>query len=296
MAQLRPDHAERMRRARLGLDGLSVGDAFGSRFFNAPDSSRSVPASPWAYSDDTEMAMAVVSNLDRFGCIEPDTLALDFARRYRADPYRGYGLTVRRVLDDIAEGIPWSQAARLVYSGLGSMGNGGAMRVAPIGAYFFDDDCAMVEEARKSAMTTHAHAEGQAGAIAVSVASAWACRNAGRQRSGKAMLEFAAEHTPAGVTRDGIEHAIELDFGLTIEASVEVLGNGSKITAPDTVPFALWCAARHIDDFAEALWSATLAEGDNDTNGAIIGGIVALANGPNSIPGDWLEAREALPS
>ena len=58
-----------------------------------------------------------------------------------------------------------------------------------------------------------------------------------------------------------------------------MLGNGSRITAPDTVPFALWCAARHIDDYAEALWTTVSAGGDNDTNCAIVGGIVVLANG-----------------
>lgn len=52
-------------------------------------------------------------------------------------------------------------------------------------------------------------------------------------------------------------------------------------TAPDTVPFALWCAARHIDDYAEAIWTTVSAGGDNDTNCAIVGGIVVLAGGPN---------------
>jgi ADP-ribosylglycohydrolase len=61
------------------------------------------------------------------------------------------------------------------------------------------------------------------------------------------------------------------------------------------VPFALWCAARHIDDLAEALWSAVSAGGDNDdTNRAIIGGIVVLANGREAIPERWWAAREPL--
>lgn len=281
-----------MTRARLALDGLSVGDAFGGRFFAPPGASRDLPPAPWPYSDDTVMALAVVAGLDRFGRIDPDALAVDFARRYQADPYRGYGLTVRRVLEDIAGGLPWKQAAGQVHGGLGSLGNGGAMRAAPIGAYFADDYAATVEAARASAETTHAHPEGQAGAIAVAVAAAWAVRTRGGEDAGGGVLEVAARHTPPGETRSGIERAAALDFARPVGDAVAILGNGSRITAPDTVPFALWCAVRHAGDFAGALWSAASAGGDNDTNGAIVGGIVALAGGPGSIPGAWLAARE----
>jgi ADP-ribosylglycohydrolase len=93
-----------------------------------------------------------------------------------------------------------------------------------------------------------------------------------------------------------MERALSLGSEMPVPSAVEVLGNGSRITAPDTVPFALWCAARHIDDFTEALGSAASAGGDNDTNGAIVGGIVVLANGSGAIPEGWLVAREPLKS
>src|SRR5206468_3681018 len=91
-----PDHDVRMRRASLSLDGLSVGDAFGQRFFYPPSvesliAERAVPNPPWQYTDDTEMALAVVDVLHRHGRVDRDDLAAVFARRYRADPSRGYG-------------------------------------------------------------------------------------------------------------------------------------------------------------------------------------------------------------
>jgi ADP-ribosylglycohydrolase len=170
------------------------------------------------------------------------------------------------------------------------------MRAAPIGAYFADEYETAAEQARISAATTHAHPEGQAGAIAVAVAAAWAHRFHERAEVGRSMLEVVAEYTPAGETRKGIEQAQSLDLGRPTASAVEVLGNGARITSPDTVPFALWCAARHIDDYAEALWAAASAGGDNDTNGAIVGGIVVLAAGPGSIPKAWLAAREPFRS
>lgn len=72
------------------------------------------------------------------------------------------------------------------------------------------------------------------------------------------------------------------------------LGNGQKITAPDTVPFALWCAASYRGDFEASLWAAVSVGGDNDTLGAIVGGIAALAAGVGSIPKRWTLSREPL--
>jgi ADP-ribosylglycohydrolase len=47
-----------------------------------------------------------------------------------------------------------------------------------------------------------------------------------------------------------------------------------------------------LDNYSEAIWATIGVFGDIDTNCAIVGGIVALAAGRESIPKDWLEARE----
>lgn len=75
---------------------------------------------------------------------------------------------------------------------------------------------------------------------------------------------------------------------------VGILGNGSRVIARDTVPFCLWCADRHADDFVEAIWTAISALGDIDTNAAIVGGIVGLSAGKSQIPTEWLLRREVL--
>lgn len=295
------DHATRMEWARLSLDGLSVGDAFGQRFFYAPSvesliADRALPGPPWPYTDDTEMALAIVEVIQRHGRIDADDLAMTFARRYRANPGRGYGGTAHGILESLGEGVPWWTAAGEVFSGMGSMGNGGAMRVAPLGAYWADDPQGVVDQARLSAAVTHAHPDGQAGAIAVAVAAAWAVRRRVGKESGpgQRLLELAVEATPRGDTHRGLEQALALTPDLSVQTAVAVLGNGLKVTAPDTVPFALWCAARHIDNYEDALWATVSGLGDRDTTCAIVGGIVALAVGPEGIPQEWLTSRETL--
>src|SRR5262245_42583884 len=94
--QLPADHAARMDRLRLSLDGLSVGDAFGQHFFHVPNvqlliAERAIPFPRWHYTDDTEMALAIGEVLNRWGRVHQDELGHVFTRRYRAAPNRGYG-------------------------------------------------------------------------------------------------------------------------------------------------------------------------------------------------------------
>jgi ADP-ribosylglycohydrolase len=169
------------------------------------------------------------------------------------------------------------------------------MRAAPVGAYFADDLDALMAEAAASAEVTHAHPEGQAGAIAVAVAAAcaWQGRADARRAGGGALLERVLDRVPRGLTADGIRRALALPLDAPVEQAARELGSGQDVTAMDTVPFALWCAARHLDDFEEALWATVSGLGDRDTTCAIVGGIVALA-APETIPQAWIAAREPL--
>jgi ADP-ribosylglycohydrolase len=291
----------RLARARLALEGLSIGDAFGQQFFSSAVwhtcmASKQLPLPVWRYTDDTVMALSIVEILERHGSIHQDELAAAFLRRYQAEPRRGYGAGAGRQLMGMAQGGDWRELSRSAFSGSGSFGNGAAMRIAPLGAYFADDHEALVEQTRLSAEVTHAHPEGIAGAIAVSVAAAWAWQwNAtGGAEPAQNLLQTAAAFTPPGETRDGILKALDLPLDYWEHTAASALGNGSRIAAADTVPFCLWCAAAHLDDFAEALWTAIRVGGDMDTNCAIIGGIVALAVGAEGIPDEWTACRESL--
>jgi len=301
-ADLPPDHAERVARMRLSLDGLSVGDAFGDvlmfggNWAHALRERRLAPP-PWLVTDDTMMAVSIVEQLDALGRIDQDDLARRFAERFGADPNRGYGLGAMRLLTRLVNGADWRAEAGAMFGGTGSMGNGSAMRVAPLGAYFADDLDAVVEQAALSAGVTHAHPEGGAGAIAVAVAAAEAWR-IGRDvtpAARRGLIEAALARTPEGATKAGIARALDVPLHEPPDRAARRLGNGSEVTCPDTVPLCLWCAARHLDRYEEAIWATASALGDCDTTCAIVGGIVALAAGRDSLPDAWLDRREPLP-
>ncbi|MFC7548078.1 ADP-ribosylglycohydrolase family protein [Plantactinospora sp. GCM10030261] len=281
------------------LDGLSVGDSLGAQFFVPGNSfadlaAGRLPPGPWPWTDDTEMACSVVAELRHGGPIDQDRLAAAFAERF--EPYRGYGGGAVVILRQIRAGVAWSEASRAAFGGQGSMGNGAAMRVAPLGAYHCGDSRAAALEAMRSAQVTHAHAEAVLGAVAVAVAAAeagWARHTRDRPEPG-VFLDLVLPYLVDSRVRTGVERAHRLLGASVAEAAYE-LGNGSQVLAQDTVPFALWAAATFLDDYSSSISACVEAGGDVDTTAAIVGGIVGAYTGPAGIPAGWLDSREPLP-
>lgn len=186
----------------------------------------------------------------------------------------------------------------MVYSGRGSKGNGGAMRAPVVGAYFYDDLAMVVHESIKATEPTHAHPEGQAGAVAVAVAAALAVRVVLKHRPSQPAELFrqVIEHTPEGEVRRGLQRAAQLSDATPQQVGKE-LGIGVNVLAEDTVPLALWCALTTLHDYEEALWKTFNAlqesEGDSDTLGAMVGGIVGLS-APDTVPPLWCDRVEPV--
>lgn len=293
---------ERYRRSLASLDGLSVGDAFGEYFFVRKNGrllwkpGENLPSGPWHYSDDTMMALSIVSILRQYGEIDQDRLAENFARHFERS--RGYGPGMRRLLARIAEGDNWREVAKKLFQAEGSFGNGGAMRAAPLGAYFSEHLATVVEQATRATEVTHAHPEGIAGGVAVALAAAVAGQALSQKvrPSPADYLDSVIAHIPDSQVRQQVQKARDLPPDAPVEQAIEALGNGRKLTAQDTVGFTLWCAAKHLDSYEDALWLTVRGGGDADTNSAIVGGIVAAYTGSEGIPAEWLSRRESLPT
>jgi ADP-ribosylglycohydrolase len=252
-----------------------------------------VPAPPWHYTDDTEMALSVAECLTLHGQIVPDVLAAGFARRF--SDWRGYGRGMFRLLGALRNGADWRIESAALFGGRGSYGNGAAARAAPIGAFLAEDLAAVRENALLSARPTHAHPEAAAGAVAVAVSAALAVQpRLGGNLSATAFLGQVAEQVPQSQTRHSIERAARIPHRISPAEVARELGSGYAASSQDTVPFALWCAAGHLDSFPEAFWTTISGRGDLDTTCAIACGIVAVSARAEGIPPAWLEAREPL--
>jgi ADP-ribosylglycohydrolase len=282
-----PRVSDRYARAFAALLGTSVGDSLGDQLFLRP-ADRRLPAPPWRWTDDTEMACSVLHVLASRGEIDQDALAACFAAHYDVD--RGYGRGIETMMREVARGGSLRELAETSFGGTGSWGNGAAMRVAPLGAWFADDLVRAAWQADLSARVTHTHPEGVAGAVAVAVAAAVSPRCTPAE-----LFTTVLDLVPSGEVREGIRTARDLPPATSPTTAAAVLGTGRLVSAADTVPLALWLAARDLDDYAEAVWSAAEVAEDVDTMCAIVGGIVASRVGVTGIPADWRQSTEPLP-
>ncbi|MEU1127670.1 ADP-ribosylglycohydrolase family protein [Streptomyces sp. NPDC005899] len=286
----------RFERALASLRGLSVGDALGSQFFvpaNYPLlKDRALPPGPWQWTDDTEMACSVLAVLAEHGRVDQDALAGSFARHHDVD--RGYGPAVNRLLRLVREGGDWRELASELFQGQGSWGNGSAMRIAPLGAWYADDPEQATHQAEISSYTTHQHREAVVGAMAVAAAAALVAAPGGPPTP-EALLDGVVALVPRSAVGAGLRRARDMLDYQDAGTVAAVLGNGRRTSAHDTVPFALWSAARSLGDFEEAFWVTAQAGGDVDTTCAIVGGVVAagVAGAP---PAAWLARTEEPPS
>jgi len=285
----------RLSRALASLRGLAVGDALGSQFFvpvNYPLlKNRELPSGHWQWTDDTEMACSVVAVLAVHHRIDQDALAHSFAEHHDFD--RGYGPAVNRLLRLVREGGDWRELAAALFNGQGSWGNGAAMRIPPLGAFYADDPEQAIHQAEISAYPTHQHREAVVGAMAVSAAAALAAAPGGPPSPG-AFLDGVIALVPKSAVGAGLRRARDmLDYG-DASTVAAVLGCGRRTTAHDTVPFALWSAARSLSDYEEAFWTTARVGGDVDTTCAIVGGVVAGGRA-GTPPAGWVQRTETFP-
>jgi ADP-ribosylglycohydrolase len=289
--------------AKKSLLGLSIGDAFGDSFFGESEfiaeqiHKREIPpATKWEFTDDTVMAIAVVNNLEKFGEINQEELAKQFAANYQRDINRGYGGTAHKVLREIGEGGNWKEISANVFDGQGSMGNGGAMRVGPLGAFFYDDEKKLIEQAEKSAEVTHFNHEAKVGAVAIALAANLALNLKLKNEiiSAEEFIQKIYSALSDSDTKSKIGKSLHVSLSSRMETVTTILGNGTKLLAQDTVPFAIWCAAHHLYDFEKALWKAVAALGDKDTICAMVGSIVILSADEKTIPEEWVSSVEKV--
>ncbi|MFI9568249.1 ADP-ribosylglycohydrolase family protein [Streptomyces rishiriensis] len=287
--------AGRLERALASLRGLAVGDALGSQFFvpvNYPLlQRRELPPGPWQWTDDTEMACSVVAVLTAHHRIDQDALARSFAEHHDFD--RGYGPAVNRLLRLVREGSDWRELSSALFNGQGSWGNGAAMRIAPLGAWYADDPEQATHQAEISAYPTHQHREAVVGAMAVAAAAALAGAPDGPPGA-EALLDGVIALVPKSAVRAGLGRARDMLDYADAGTVAAVLGCGRRTSAHDTVPFALWSAARALADYETAFWTTAQVGGDVDTTCAIVGGVLAAAK-TGAPPVAWTQRVEDLP-
>ena len=243
---------------------------------------------PGYYTDDTEMMISILECLVERGGFDPAFTTARFLRNFH--PERGYGGRIYGLMERLENGVPWDEA------GTDSFGNGSAMRIAPIGFFYFNSMEELKTAALLSSRITHTHSEALAGAVVQAGAVALA-------------LELGLTRKPVQPEKF-LEHLAllvdDLDRGFSTrlrslkeirpassdEFFYHVLSRFScNVKSIEAVPPAL-ASFLFSSTFEEAVVNGVNLGGDTDTIGAMAGAVAGAYYGLNAIPRSWLEVLE----
>lgn len=279
------------------LLGLALGDALGEVAFSARSRRRLAETLQslelLRFTDDTAMALALAQNLLQEKDLHPQSLGKCFHETYLQEPWRGYGPGPRRIFSLVEKtGLPYVEAARKLYRGEGSYGNGGAMRVAPVGLFFLDHH-QLETKARLSAAVTHAHPIGQDGAAVLARAVAEVTKLRPQQILDKfRLLETLLTTARTKEIREKLQQLYSL---LEMKAGVKEAAAllGTSVIVQESMPYALYAFLYNPTNFREALLAAILQGGDRDTIGAMTGALAGAYLGIRALPEEWLVKLES---
>jgi ADP-ribosylglycohydrolase len=285
-------------KAQAMLLGLALGDALGwpTEFMNLRAIKQlygpqgiDEPPDPARYTDDTQMTVALAEGLLDAGPGAPlDVLMEAIGGRFLAwkdspENNRAPGGTVMWALGHYENGTHWRESGKLDSKGCGS-----AMRVAPIGYLYRQDESRLREVAEASSLITHRHPA----AVAASIAGAY-------------LAGLALEEVPPGeylrrvmLFCDGVSEDFDaaiLRVGHVLgwvdeEAALRHIGEGW--IGEEAIALALYCVLRYPDDYVACVRRAANTDGDSDSIASIAGGIMGARLGLDAIPADWIDRCE----
>ncbi|MEO8270518.1 MAG: ADP-ribosylglycohydrolase family protein [Aureliella sp.] len=233
------------------------------------------------YTDDGQMTLVLAEYLTENPRISSDDLMRCFVRAYES--WRGYGRGARVLIEAFRDDAEYEFMAEHLFPG-GSLGNGAAMRSAPVGLRYFGDTTAIWHEAKNSAWPTHRHELGIEGAQLIALATSLAASD--RYIGPRALAEALLPSCTTIVFQNRLNCLAEV-VGLD-----DIAQFGNDIEAHESVVTALACFALYPTDYREAVATAFWQGGDTDTIGAMTGALVGARVGSGiarSMPLDRLE-------
>lgn len=308
-------------RFRGSIVGLAVGDALGhaTEFVSSLAAIRLrwgsegvtdfVPSGKHpagTFTDDTQMTVAVARALCRAGRRDLDALMELMGEEFVAwsrSPHnnRAPGGTCLAGCRNLARGLHWRDAGVK-----GSKGCGAAMRAAPVGLYFADDDAAMIRVAAAQSALTHSHPTGVASGVAAAAPVAWAARGGGldgmldytRQKVSELSEELLVDVgcDPRVVKKLGVREMLDALDQVAEHASTEAEDVcallGGAWVGEEAVACALWCVLRAGGDFRGAALRGANSSGDSDSIACIAGSIAGALGGIDAVPAQWVAQVE----
>lgn len=231
------------------------------------------------YTDDTQMSMDLARHLLRYGSVQQDELAREFAASYRWS--RGYGPGAAMILKKIRDGVDWRIACRARYP-TGSFGNGAAMRIPVLALFYQDRPHELKDAVELSSVITHAHPAAIMGAMLMALAVIQALSDV---TPVEAISSIMAECNQEDFLRRMTVVQEYLSAGIIPDSGSLRRTLGTGISAIDSCPASILIGMFYRNHPLDHLISyVKTCKGDTDTIGAMAASIWGAYNGIRQIP------------
>lgn len=271
--------------------GSALGDAIGELAFNIP-SKKALQAliektDLLQYTDDTAMALGIAESLEERGTLDFHHLGETFRKNFEREPWRGYGPGPPEVFTLVRQGYSYQEAAQRLFGGEGSYGNGAAMRITPLGLFFYNSKD-IYERAAQSAVVTHAHPLAKDGAAILAHAIAMVVPLNPEKEFPLNYYLSELEKIPRTLIFKKRLLLVKQLIDKNADQRCTARELGTNVTIHGSVPFAIYSFLRNPHSFVGCLFHAILVRGDRDTIGAMASGISGAFLGVESIPSEWI--------
>ena len=175
-----------------------------------------------------------------------------------------------------------------------SAGNGGLMRVAPVGIMYNKNPELAFEIGINCAALTHGSPEAYlpAGFQCALIANLF--NNIDLETSINNAMRILQKYENSEDTCECLKKAINLSKNKEIKPLDAINQLGMGYTGSECLAIALYCTLKNADNFKKALTMAVNHPGDSDTTGAVTGNIMGAYLGSDKIPRGWLENIEYI--
>ena len=297
------DHERYKHKIRGCIFGVAIGDALGmpsegltkdeiiSNYgkiddFLAPKNHFKNILNAGDYTDDTEQTICLIKSITKGG-FDRNLFINELIKWYKSKPV-GIGPTSKKAIENLINGN---------YGGIDSKTCGAAMRVSPLGIFYYDNLPELKNTIIEASKITHNNNEAIAGALAVGFLVSWCLKSS--SNTDKSLLESGetfrfCHHKDfisrladfiSDVSEEFAERILDIEKIKTVEEGYKIFGTG--IDAIECVPSAI-LTFYLTDDFKTGMIKAVNAGGDTDSLGSIYGAIAGTYYGFEDIPERWI--------
>ncbi|XP_006819557.1 ADP-ribosylhydrolase ARH3-like [Saccoglossus kowalevskii] len=263
------------------------------------------------FTDDTAMARSICVSLIHNKGYNAKHMARRFAEEYKRQPHRGYGGNVISVFEQLLDEslLDVYEPSRKQFDGSGSYGNGGAMRIAPVALFAYNDLNAMKKIAKESTLLTHSNYLGYNGAL-LQCAAVYYILHSSQPFDVDNYLDQLHQfmHDLEEETKPETSYCVKIkkikdmlqDSTLSNAKVVETLGHG--IAAYESVPTAIHAFIHCLEPVKDRnsngilrtiIYAITLG-GDTDTIATMAAAIAGAYYGMEQVPDAWSKSCEGV--